>query len=183
MAGRAVPIAPVHVISPSYWYASIKSARPSTFFGFATGACSVCLPVCDICCKLLGICYRDTNQVEHMLMYLIACMINVFLDMFVICMTAYKVMVGQEPPTYLGERLADIKSFAEPFQTYMTQQSLGGSVYACAGLATFFLCFVLLHVTIMISYQIGKVIIRTHKEIRGRSTSYVYIYKFICIYT
>merc|ERR1719345_590533 len=136
--------------------------------------------VCDICCDMIGFRYKDTKQVAYMLMYLVACMINVFLDMFVTYLTAYKIMVGQDFRTYHGERLADIKPFTEQFETYAMQRSLGGNVYAYAWPSTFFLCFVLEpFVTIMIPYQIGKVVIRTHKEIRGvTAEAYLMAFEF-----
>ena len=39
--------------------------------------------VCDICCVMTRFRYKDPKQVTHMLMYLAACMINVFSDMVV----------------------------------------------------------------------------------------------------
>merc|ERR1719421_1104832 len=101
-------------------------------------------------------------------MYLVACMINVFLDMVVTYMTAYKVMVGLDFRTYHGTRLADIDVFTEQFETYAMQRSLGENTYRYAWPSTFFLCFVLEpFVTILIPYKLGKVVIRTHKEIQG----------------
>jgi len=134
--------------------------------------------VCDVCCDMIGFKYKDTKQMTYMLMYLGACMINVFLDMIVTYYTAMKIMVGQDFRTYHGERLADITVFTEQFETYAMQRSLGGNTYAYAWPSTFFLCFVLEpFVTIMIPYYIGKAVIRSHKEIRG-TTSEGYLAAF-----
>jgi hypothetical protein len=136
--------------------------------------------VCDICCDIIGFRYKDTKQVCYMLMYLVACMINVFLDMVVTYFTAWKVMVGLDFRTYHGERLADIKPFTEQFETYAMQRSLGENTYRYAWPSTFFLCFVLEpFVTILIPYQLGKVLVRTHKEIRGTcAEAYMMAFEF-----
>merc|ERR1719478_1820189 len=124
--------------------------------------------VCDVCCDIIGFRYKDTKQMTYMLMYLAACMINVFLDMVVTYYTALKVMVGLDFRTYHGERLADIDVFTEQFETYAMQRSLGENTYRYAWPSTFFLCFVLEpFVTIVIPLQLGKAIVRSHREIQG----------------
>jgi len=111
-------------------------------------------------------------------MYLCACMINVFLDMIVTYFTAYKVMVGLDFRTYHGTRLSEIDVFTEQFETYAMQRSLGGNTYAYAWPSTFFLCFVIEpFVTILIPYWLGKIIVRTHKEIYG-TTAEAYMMAF-----
>jgi hypothetical protein len=136
--------------------------------------------VCDICCDIIGFRYKDTKQVTYMLMYLVACMINVFLDMVVTYFTAFKVMVGLDFRTYHGERLADIDVFTEQFETYAMQRSLGENTYRYAWPSTFFLCFVIEpFVTILVPYQLGKVIIRSHREIRGTcAEAYLMAFEF-----
>jgi len=136
--------------------------------------------VCDICCDIIGFRYKDTKQVTYMLMYLVACMINVFLDMVVTYWTAWKVMTGLDFRTYHGTRLADIEPFTEQFETYAMQRSLGQNTYQYAWPSTFFLCFVLEpFVTIFFPYQIGKLVIRTHREIRGTcAEAYLMAFEF-----
>merc|ERR1719387_2108250 len=136
--------------------------------------------VCDICCDMIGFRYKDSKQVTYMLMYLVACMINVFLDMVVTYYTALKIMVGLDFRTYHGQRLSEIDAFTEQFETYAMQRSLGENTYRYAWPSTFFLCFVLEpFVTILIPYQIGKVVIRTHKEIRGTcAEAYMMAFEF-----
>jgi len=136
--------------------------------------------VCDICCDICGFRYKDTKQVAYMLMYLTACMINVFLDMYVTYYTALKVMIGLDFRTYDGRRLAHIDVFTEQFETYAMQRSLGGNTYAYAWPSTFFLCFVIEpFVTIIVPYYLGKVIIKSHREIRGvTAENYLMAFEF-----
>jgi hypothetical protein len=134
--------------------------------------------VCDVCCDIIGLKYKDTKQVTYMLMYLAACMINVFLDMVVTYYTALKIMIGLDFRTYHGTRLSEIETFTEQFETYAMQRVLGANTYAYAWPSTFFLCFVLEpFVTILIPYKIGKVVIRTHTEIQG-SLAEIYLMAF-----
>merc|ERR1719460_2672406 len=136
--------------------------------------------VCDICCDIIGFRYKDTKQVTYMLMYLVACMINVFLDMYVTYYTALKVMVGLDFRTYDGRRLADIDVFTEQFETYAMQRSLGANTFSYAWPSTFFLCFVLEpFVTIMVPYYVCKVFIKSHREIRGvTAENYLMAFEF-----
>jgi hypothetical protein len=136
--------------------------------------------VCDICCDIVGFRYKDTKQKVYMLMYLVACMINVFLDMVVTYYTAMKIMVGLDFRTYHGVRLADIDTFTEQFETYAMQRSLGENTYAYAWPSTFFLCFVLEpFVTIWIPYYIGRVVVRSHSEIKGTcAEAYMMAFEF-----
>merc|ERR1740138_1200114 len=124
--------------------------------------------VCDICCDVIGFRYKDTKQVCYMLFYLFACMFNVLLDMVVTYYTAYKIMVGLDFRTYDGKRLSDIETFTEQFETYAMQRSLAENTYRYAFPSTFLVPFILKPiVTILVPYQIGILIIRTHTEVRG----------------
>merc|ERR1719316_2264671 len=124
--------------------------------------------VCDICCDIIGFRYKDTKQTVYMLMYLFACTFNVLLDMVVTWYTAMKIMTGLDFRTYDGTRLADIDSFTVQFETYAMQRSLAENTYRYAFPSTFFLCFTIEpFVTILIPYYLGKVIIKSHREIRG----------------
>jgi len=136
--------------------------------------------VCDLCCDIIGFVYKYTKMITYMLMYLAACMINVFLDMVVTYWVALKVMVGLDFRTYHGERLSDVDTFTEQFETYAMQRSLGENVFAYSWPSTFFLCFVIEpFATIMIPYVIGRHIVRTHAEIRGRhAEAYLLAFEF-----
>jgi len=124
--------------------------------------------VCDICAEQIGFRYKDTKQCMYMLMYLFACMFNVLLDMAVTYYTALKIMVGLDFRTYDGTRLADIDKFTDQFETYAMQRSLGGNTYAYAFPSTFLIPFLIEPiVTVLVPYQLGRLIIRTHNEVKG----------------
>merc|ERR1719201_3156647 len=124
--------------------------------------------VCDQCCERIGFRYKDSKQCAYTLMYLFACAFNVLLDMAVTYVTALKIMIGLGFRTYDGTRLEDIDGFNQQFETYAMQRSLGGNTYAYAFPSTFLIPFLIEPiVTVLVPYQIGKLIIRTHREVQG----------------
>merc|ERR1740138_34699 len=95
-------------------------------------------------------------------------MFNVLLDMVVTYYTAMKIMDGLDFRTYDGKRLSDIEAFTDQFETYAMQRSLAENAYRYAFPSTFLVPFILEPiVTILVPYQIGILIIRTHREARG----------------
>merc|ERR1719162_1663739 len=71
--------------------------------------------VCDVCCDIIGFRYKDTKQMTYMLMYLVACMINVLLDIVVTYFLAYAQIVGLDFRDYDGKRIEEYTSFTETF--------------------------------------------------------------------
>merc|ERR1719272_2411795 len=136
--------------------------------------------VCDIFCDVIGFRDKDTKQMTYMLMYLFACMFNVLLDMVVTYFTAYKIMVGQDFRTYDGTRLADIHTMTEQFETYAMQRSLAENTYAYAFPSTMLIPFLIEPiVTVLVPYQIGKLIIRSHREVQGEcAEAYIAAFDF-----
>merc|ERR1719247_3864435 len=136
--------------------------------------------VCDICAEQIGFRYKDTKQCVYMLMYLFACMFNVLLDMAVTYQTAMKVMVGLDFRTYDGTRLANIEAFTDQFETYAMQRSLAENTYAYAFPSTFLIPFLIEPiVTVLVPYQIGKLIIRTHREVKDNcAEAYIAAFDF-----
>merc|ERR1719436_798737 len=124
--------------------------------------------ICDIIGEKMGFKYKDSKQTAYMILYLVACMINVVLDMYVSYQRVLKIAWGLDFRNYFGVRLTDIHSFTELFETYAMQRLLAIEAYCYAFPSTFLVPFVLEPiVTILVPYQLGKLIVRTHKEVRG----------------
>jgi len=89
-------------------------------------------------------------------------------------------MIGLDFRTYDGSRLADIDAFTDQFETYAMQRSLGGNTYAYAFPSTFLIPFLIEpFVTVVIPYQIGRLIIRTHREVHGNGAeAYIAAFDF-----
>jgi hypothetical protein len=124
--------------------------------------------ICDLVAESVQFRYKDTKQVVYVLMYLFACTVNVLLDMVVTYFTALKIMVGLDFRTYDGRLLSEINSFTEQFETYAMQRSLAENTYAYAFPSTFLIPFLLEpFVTIIVPLHVGRLIVRTHREITG----------------
>jgi hypothetical protein len=124
--------------------------------------------VCDQCCERIGFRYKDSKQCAYTLMYLFACAFNVLLDMVVTYYTALKIMIGLGFRTYDGTKLEHIDTYTDQFETYAMQRTLGGNTYAYAFPSTFLIPFLIEpFVTVLVPYHLGKLIIRTHTEIKG----------------
>merc|ERR1719387_1662019 len=105
---------------------------------------------------------------------------NVFLDMIVTYYTALKIMIGLGFRTYDGTRLEDIDGFNAQFETYAMQRSLGGNTYAYAFPSTFLIPFLIEPiVTVLVPYQLGRLITRTHNEVKGEcAEAYIAAFEF-----
>merc|ERR1719277_383930 len=67
---------------------------------------------------------KDNREACYMLLYTIACMFNVSLDMVVTSLTAEIIMERLGFRTYFGVKPRNIETFAEKFETYGMQRSL-----------------------------------------------------------
>jgi len=134
--------------------------------------------VCDIVSDMIGFRFKDTKQTCYMILYCFACMFNVFLDMYVTWILAKMIMRGYDFRTYDGTRLTEIRSQTQLFETYAMQRSLAEHTYRYAFPGTMLVPFVLEPiVTVLVPYQLGKLIISRHREIRG-NTAEAYLAAF-----
>jgi hypothetical protein len=162
-----------------------NGAEPPGYYGLiftmvVVGGNATMYVVCDLCAEELRFRYKDTKQCVYLIMYLFACMFNVILDMFVTWKTAWKIMTGLDFRTYDGTRLEDVSSFTDQFETYAMQRSLAQNTFAYAFPSTFLVPFLLEPiVTILAPYQVGRLVIRTHNEVRGSSAeAYIAAFDF-----
>lgn len=144
------------------WYYSIAFS-----IIVVSGNASMCV-VCHKISDKVGFKYKDTKQCVCMLIYLFACMVNMFLDMSVTYYTSLKMMVDLDFRTYDGTHLQDVESFTDQFDTYAVQRSLGGNLYAYAFPSAFLIPFLIEPiVTVVVPFHLGKLVIRTHREVQG----------------
>jgi hypothetical protein len=162
-----------------------NGAEPPAYYGLVftmvvVGGNATMYVICDLCAEEIRFRYKDTKQCVYLIFYLAACMFNVFLDMVVTWFTAWKIMTGLDFRTYHGTRLEDVDSFTEQFETYAMQRSLAQNTFAYAFPSTFLVPFLLEPiVTVLAPYQVGRMIIRTHPEVRGASAeAYIAAFDF-----
>jgi hypothetical protein len=136
--------------------------------------------VCDMVGDKIGFKYKDSKQVAYMIMYLLACTLNVLLDMGSTYYVVYKSMVGLDFRDYFGKKLEDYTTFTEVFETYAMQRSLAENVKLYAFPSTFLIPFLIEPIaTIYAPFKLGQLIVRTHREIQGRLAESYYA---LCIF-
>jgi hypothetical protein len=124
--------------------------------------------VCALVAEDIGFRFRDNRESCYMILYTVACMFNVALDMVLTYYFAFKVMTGLDFRTYDGTRLEDVPTFTERFETYAMQRYLAENTKAYSFPATFLIPFLLEpFITVIVPYRLGKVILRSHPELRG----------------
>jgi len=124
--------------------------------------------VCAIVSEYIGFRFRDNRESCYMILYTIACMFNVALDMVLTYYFAFKVMTGLDFRTYDGTRLEDVPTFTQRFETYAMQRYLAENTKAYSFPATFLIPFLLEpFITVIVPFRLGKTIIRSHPELRG----------------
>jgi len=112
--------------------------------------------------------FTDYREAAYMVMYLMACTLNIAADMVLNAYLAYKSMIGLHAHTDDGRLLQEVKSLDEIFNSYPMQRSMGLNLYAYAFPSTFLLPFLCEPAfAIFVPYFVTKLVVRAHPEIRG----------------
>merc|ERR1719215_2144389 len=121
----------------------------------------VCAQVSDF----IGFKTRDDRESCYLILYVIACMFNVLLDMATTYYLSEYILDGLGFRTYHGVRFNDVPTFTERFETYAMQRMLAENTKAYSFPATFLIPFLIEpFVTVIVPYYLGKKMVRTHKE-------------------
>lgn len=106
----------------------------------------------------------------YLLLYNVACTLQVVLDLAFAYYLAYHMMVKAGVTSYDGTPLAELETFTERFKTYAMQRQLGEMLMAYAWPATFLLPFIVEPIfTIFVPYKVMSMIVASHPEIQGTS--------------
>mmetsp|Transcript_29691 Transcript_29691/g.84820 ORF Transcript_29691/g.84820 Transcript_29691/m.84820 type:complete len:533 (+) Transcript_29691:507-2105(+) len=124
--------------------------------------CLVCSEVSD----WVGFHTTDAREVCNMLLYNLACVVQVVLDLAITYSISYLRLVGREIRTYDGTPLSELPTFVERIEAYPMQQELGREVYMFAWPATFLLPFLIEPlITVYVPFKLMEYIVRSHREI------------------
>jgi len=124
--------------------------------------------VCNRIAEHVGFRFKDDKEAAYMVFYTVACTFNILVDFFTTYYTAYIITLELGFRTYSGQRIDEIPVFPEAFETYAIQRSLAENTVAYAFPSTYLIPFLIEPFpTIFIPLWIGKLIVRTHKEIQG----------------
>jgi len=99
--------------------------------------------LCAEAAERIGFILEDTAAATYMLMYTVAVMFNICLDMLVSGMIAYMTSVNRNARTYDGTRIRDLDSWHEVIESFDIQKELGMQLSAYCFPATFLLPYIL----------------------------------------
>jgi len=121
--------------------------------------------VCYDAASRLRLHFTDDTQVAYLIMFFLACLVNVVADLVVTFNIAYTMQVAAGLRTYNGILLSEVETFTEVFQVYSMQRELGNQLFSYAFPSTFLLPFILEPIaTIVLPYWFMNRLVRTHPE-------------------
>merc|ERR1740121_2859585 len=99
--------------------------------------------VCAHIADTSGFTTYDGRETCYMLLYLVACMLNVCLDLFVTYFIAKEIMIHMGFRTVDGRPLREVTGFMELFETFAMQRIMAKNIYEYAMPSTFLIPFLL----------------------------------------
>jgi hypothetical protein len=133
------------------------------------GGNAIMYEICARVSDFVGFKYRDDRESCYIILYTIACMFNVALDMVVTYLIAWEIMKGLGFRTYHGDKLEEVGHFTTRIETYAMQRMLAENTYAYSFPATFLIPFLIEpFITIYFPLKAGEFLVRTHPMITGR---------------
>jgi len=151
-----------------------NGSQPPFIYGFAFSMV-VCIgnvimyATCDSIAENVGYYRKDDKEACYMILYTIACSLNILLDLVTTYFTALYIMEGLDFRTYFGTKLEQLPTFTETFETYAIQRSLAETSFQYAFPSTYLIPFLLEPImTIWLPLQIFKLVVRAHPDIQGK---------------
>lgn len=127
----------------------------------------------EVCARVsdyIGFKTRDDRESCYLILYVIACMFNVILDMVTTYFMCVRILDGLNFRTYYGVRFSKLPTpSVEEFETYAMQRMLAENTKAYAFPATFLIPFLIEpFITVIGPYYLGVLMVSTHSEWIGR---------------
>jgi len=127
----------------------------------------------------IGFHVEDARQQCYAVMYAMAIMLNVLLDVGLTVWLSYKVMAARGARTYGGLHLTEIGSVQELLDSYLMQQSMGFQLFNYCFPSTFLLPFLVEPiVAIWLPRHLKRFLLRSYPDIVGREAE-----KHLAIFT
>jgi hypothetical protein len=113
--------------------------------------------------------FEDDREVAYNIIYVLACVFNLFCDLIITVFLAYRQMVAMGVHTADGRLIADLGSFEEVFEAYPVQKALGEALWLYCFPSCFLFPFILEGIgTITLPYYVAKAIVLSHDEVQDR---------------
>jgi hypothetical protein len=125
----------------------------------------------EVCARVsdyVGFKFKGDRESCYMILYTVACMFNVFLDMVTTYYMAWEIMKGLGFRTYDGKKLEDVTNPQERFESYAMQRILAENTFAYSFPSTFLIPFLLEpFITIYFPLKAGQLLVSRHPKIVG----------------
>lgn len=123
----------------------------------------------EVCARVsdyVGFKFKGDRESCYMILYTVACMFNVFLDMVTTYHMAWEIMKGLGFRTYHGRKLDDVANPQEQFESYAMQRILAENTFAYSFPSTFLIPFLLEpFITIYFPLKAGQLLVGKHPKI------------------
>jgi len=127
--------------------------------------------VCAIVAEDIGFKTRDEKESCYLILYVVACMFNVTLDMVTTYFLSVYILGGLGFRTYDGVKIQDLPNFNEKFESYAMQRLMSENTKCYCFPATFLIPFLLEpFITCIVPYMAGKKLVVSHPEWVGRDS-------------
>jgi len=125
----------------------------------------------EVCARVsdyVGFKFKGDRESCYMILYTVACMFNVFLDMITTYHMAWQIMKGLGFRTYEGTKLSDVSNPQDRFESYAMQRILAENTFAYSFPSTFLIPFLLEpFITIYFPLKAGQLLVSKHPKIVG----------------
>lgn len=148
-------------------------AEPSLAFGLTftmvvVAGNAIMYEVCARVSDYIGFKYKGDRESCYMILYTVACLFNVMLDMVTTYYVAWEIIKGLHFRTYNGRHLPEVEHRVNRFESYAMQRILAENIFAYAFPSTFLIPFLLEpFITIYAPLKVGELIVRAHPKIVG----------------
>jgi len=149
-------------------------AEPPLVFGLiftmvVVAGNAIMYEVCARVSDYIAFRFKGDRECCYMVLYTVACVLNVMLDMVVTYYVAWEIIKGLHFRTYNGRHLPEVEHRVNRFESYAMQRILAENIFAYAFPATFLIPFLIEPiVTVYAFYKLGQLIVSVHPKIVGR---------------
>merc|ERR1719253_731505 len=127
--------------------------------------------VCGMVSENVGFRWIAQREQCYTVLYTIACTFNIMVDMVTTYYMAEQIAIGLGFRFYDGRKIEDVPEFTHRFESYAMQRSLAENTYGYLFPSTCLIPFLIEPIaTILMPLRVGQLVIRTHKDLRGRAS-------------
>lgn len=124
--------------------------------------------LCAAASDRIGFILEDTAAATYMIMYTVAVMCNICLDLLISGMIAYTTSVSRHARTFDGRRIQDLGSWHDVIEAYDIQRELGVQLSAYCFPATFLLPYILEPICAnWFTFHLARRVVRVFPWLRG----------------